>query len=666
MKNPNSAMTMNHPHTIMQLLRCVGGDFVSFCRSLNNLHLHISLGIPAMISPEFSIANVTSTSLEFHYHSRRQGYSSWVIGILKAVGHQIYGIEVNVELTARRKDGTSDHEVFQVTYHEGEGHFSRPLSKLMSSHDSSGPSSGQLKNPAAKASTNLIGIGPENFCDLFPFHIVFDLDLSILQVGHVLQRLLPDLLEPGARINSHFELKHPWTWDLSHLMRSDANKVVIVTKQGLEIKGGFSKIQKVVREGKVLSESREVLLFMGSPRPYCLDDLTSHHLYLSDFPHWDMGADYVLLSEQLKVEAELKGKAEEMNQELAADADWLMGERKRVDEANAMLKDSLAKALASNTGAMHKSVELNTMTPAALAIKLLDSLMIGEEVDAQQVLAVREALLNSGSGSSLWKPVDIADGAIGRALGGDEEVNAALELMLIGKTDRGGRTANYEDMLGGFASVSHSTAPSYTLDNLLHASGSHAKFHRDALGSDPSAVGELPLEEVKVMTLSKTNSSCPPSTGIFNSLYSKASTGLKDDSITLATSPFAAPSFHEHLGGPSMIRAPVVPVTDQTDATPSHNQALSSGGDVTIPNVNFSQTSAASSPLPNASSKKVKRRNSIMSLLSGAFASEQPGPSEGLGEEKNKKKVGKERRKSFMVREIERDREVAAQWLPIC
>ena len=50
---------------LMQLLHCLGGTFVDFMRSLNNLHLHLSLGMPGLISPEFLIEDVSNGLLVF-------------------------------------------------------------------------------------------------------------------------------------------------------------------------------------------------------------------------------------------------------------------------------------------------------------------------------------------------------------------------------------------------------------------------------------------------------------------------------------------------------------------------------------------------------------------------------------------------------------------------
>ena len=53
------------------------------------------------------------------------------------------------------------------------------------------------------------------------------------------------------------------------------------------------------------------------------------------------------------------------------------------------------------------------------------------QVDVQHVLAARNALRRAGV--NLWQPLDVNRDVIGHALGGgDEEVNRALELLLVG------------------------------------------------------------------------------------------------------------------------------------------------------------------------------------------------------------------------------------------
>ena len=43
-------------------------------------------------------------------------------------------------------------------------------------------------------------IGSDTFCRAFPFHVLFDRDMSIKQVGDSLRRILPASVEPNCRV----------------------------------------------------------------------------------------------------------------------------------------------------------------------------------------------------------------------------------------------------------------------------------------------------------------------------------------------------------------------------------------------------------------------------------------------------------------------------------
>lgn len=58
-----------------RLLRALGSNLPQLLLNLNNLHLHLSMGMPAMAPPSFDCTNVTATSLELHYYSQRPALS---------------------------------------------------------------------------------------------------------------------------------------------------------------------------------------------------------------------------------------------------------------------------------------------------------------------------------------------------------------------------------------------------------------------------------------------------------------------------------------------------------------------------------------------------------------------------------------------------------------
>ena len=47
----------------------------------------------------------------------------------------------------------------------------------------------------------LAGLGPENFYRLFPFHLVLDSELRVVQAGSLLQKIVPQLRAPGMRVD---------------------------------------------------------------------------------------------------------------------------------------------------------------------------------------------------------------------------------------------------------------------------------------------------------------------------------------------------------------------------------------------------------------------------------------------------------------------------------
>lgn len=66
------------------------------------------------------------------------------------------------------------------------------------------PPSGDLRNAAeeaAQAEGSIMGLDPKSFYRLFPFHFVMSMDFAVLQIGSALQRMLPQLSKPGARVD---------------------------------------------------------------------------------------------------------------------------------------------------------------------------------------------------------------------------------------------------------------------------------------------------------------------------------------------------------------------------------------------------------------------------------------------------------------------------------
>ncbi|KAG2499523.1 hypothetical protein HYH03_002469 [Edaphochlamys debaryana] len=296
----------------LRLLRSLGSNIAEFLANLNNLHLHLTMGFPAMVAPAFRVEQVTPISLLLHYHSIRPALWPIVTGVLKGSSQLLFGHGVEMEVLASREAGDCDHEIFRVTY---------PCQPALSAwHD----------HGAGAAS--LMALPPALFYELFPFHIVLDEECRIVQAGSVVTRLLGSTLLPGSPLSATFKLRHPYI-PLEHgrmVLEADSLFLLKALSSGLELKGQM--VQTTMPDG------RPVLLFLGSPRLATLEELGAQGLFLADIPLHDMSRDFVLLAEQRQAEADLKERFEKLalelrlaNERLEQATRWLDEERLRSD-----------------------------------------------------------------------------------------------------------------------------------------------------------------------------------------------------------------------------------------------------------------------------------------------------------------------------------------------
>ncbi|XP_051941206.1 guanylate cyclase soluble subunit alpha-1 [Hippocampus zosterae] len=152
------------------------------------------------------------------------------------------------------------------------------------------------------------------FSTIFPFHLILDQDLVLVQIGHGLRKRLSrkDGLRRASTFQEHFSIACPQIKCTFQGILTMLN-----TQFVLRIKHGVSGADNVVKlmdlKGQMIyvSESN-VILFLGSPCVDKLEELTGRGLYLSDIPIHNALRDVVLVGEQAKAQDGLKkrlGKA---------------------------------------------------------------------------------------------------------------------------------------------------------------------------------------------------------------------------------------------------------------------------------------------------------------------------------------------------------------------
>jgi signal transduction histidine kinase len=132
---------------------------------------------------------------------------------------------------------------------------------------------------------------PDLFATLFPFHLVLDRALHIIQVGPVLHRLYSFMLSDSQDLHEHFRIKTPQSAVDFDSIRSQPNTVfvMILRYNGLKLKGQMQYLA-----------DDDVILFMGSPVIKNISSLSKYGLKLADFLTHDPTTDLLFLLETQK------------------------------------------------------------------------------------------------------------------------------------------------------------------------------------------------------------------------------------------------------------------------------------------------------------------------------------------------------------------------------
>uniref|UniRef100_A0A8C5EK38 Guanylate cyclase soluble subunit alpha-1 n=1 Tax=Gouania willdenowi TaxID=441366 RepID=A0A8C5EK38_GOUWI len=152
------------------------------------------------------------------------------------------------------------------------------------------------------------------FSTVFPFHLILDQDLVLVQIGHALRKRLSrkDGLRRAATFQEHFSIVSPQIKRTFQGILTMLNaQFIIRIKPGASSTENTGKLMDLKGQMIYVSESN-VILFLGSPCVDKLEELTGRGLYLSDIPIHNALRDVVLVGEQAKAQDGLKkrlGKA---------------------------------------------------------------------------------------------------------------------------------------------------------------------------------------------------------------------------------------------------------------------------------------------------------------------------------------------------------------------
>ena len=205
------------------------------------------------------------------------------------------------------------------------------------SDDVDAPESLSNEHDALGLLSNEPRISPATFCRAFPFHVMFNRELRIIQTGFSIARVVPELQDRTFSFADIFSVVRPSVDVTFDGIVARANTVFVVRVRGRtatssraalgdEFPLGRCRCNSTSEDPEVIDgrqirlkgemiyvEETDNVLFLCSPCVTGLQDLSRSGLSLADVPIHDSTRDLFLLSEQFRAEYELTQRLQVSN-----------------------------------------------------------------------------------------------------------------------------------------------------------------------------------------------------------------------------------------------------------------------------------------------------------------------------------------------------------------
>ncbi|XP_068411743.1 guanylate cyclase soluble subunit alpha-2 isoform X1 [Eschrichtius robustus] len=303
-----------------RVLRAVGGTLQDFFNGFDALleHIRTSFGKQATLeSPSFLCKELPEGNLMLHYFHPHHIVGFAMLGMIKAAGKKIYQLDVEVDQVANEKlcsDGSNPGNCSGLTFLIKQCENTNIMKNLPQ---------GTSQVPAD------LRISINTFCRAFPFHLMFDPHMTVLQLGEGLRKQLRCDTHKVLRFEDCFEIVSPKVnATFERVLLRLSTPFVIRTKPEASGTENKDKVMEVKGQMIHVSESNSVL-FLGSPCVDKLDELMGRGLHLSDIPIHDATRDVILVGEQAKAQDGLKKRMDKLKATLERTHQALEEEKKK-------------------------------------------------------------------------------------------------------------------------------------------------------------------------------------------------------------------------------------------------------------------------------------------------------------------------------------------------
>ncbi len=193
------------------------------------------------------------------------------------------------------------------------------------------------------------------FKNCFPFHMIFDRDLTIRHMGISLFRLFPRAIALEGKLTDYFELSRPSVKLTYANIRNSIHNVFVLTNRRPPATAKKGTTETIQFRGQMIptSSGRDApILYLASPRIHNVEELEQQGLYLSDIPIHDVTRDLILLNRHFQVEMKIALELETTQRNLQLQKEQVQKEKERADRLlHSMLPPSVALELKTGTTA---------------------------------------------------------------------------------------------------------------------------------------------------------------------------------------------------------------------------------------------------------------------------------------------------------------------------
>ncbi|KAM8902665.1 guanylate cyclase soluble subunit beta-2 isoform 3-T3 [Spinachia spinachia] len=350
------------------MLRTLGGNLIEFIGNLDALHSYLALSYQEMNAPSFRVEMSDDAKMLLHYYSDRKGLYHIVPGIIEAVARDFFHSKVTMTVVNQtdedKRTGKKEHVVFlvqqtnQTSSTRGQDLSFHREEELLRSMRVRSATFAQTKSSwdliravvlsekdgvhctFTPCYPDKMWVEERAFCNAFPFHMVFDGNLKVKQMGVKIQKFLPSLHARDATMDQNFTILHPQvTFTIDSIMKFINSQFVL--------KSCKDKNTKLQLRGQMLwMESLGCMLYLCSPKLRSLQELQEVGLHLADLAQHDVTRDLVLLNQQRLAEMELTNQLERKKEELRILSQHLETEKEKTETLlYAMLPRHIANQL---------------------------------------------------------------------------------------------------------------------------------------------------------------------------------------------------------------------------------------------------------------------------------------------------------------------------------